>query len=430
MSMKLRESAMPTAQLAGPSAQLMMTLSAFASIDEAALPGEWGLVQEQVILSDLVPALRESTITASWAPVWVGLSASGGANMAYIAQNKSDTSQYAVVIRGTDFAMLVDLLEDLCVQETESFTPGSDTVRIAQGTSVAQRLLAAAVGTNLHTMLQELTSRVGADGAGSTIFVTGHSLGGALATTVALYLHNALPDASFQVYTFAAPTAGLADFADLFASTFPGNDPGANSSWRVHNAWDVVPQAWQPDTLQAILSWYPSPGPAQTYLVHQIIEGITELPGTLHYQQPSVNVCQLNDLPWAQALKDPQAVHKTLDDFITQNGFQHDCNTYLQLLDAPTVAAVYGLSPNTLHQDTASAPVTLSGLGFTADTTVSFSNPGVRTDSIVCTSQGQLMLNVSVASDAPPGPCNVTVCATAGGSIPGGKAAFAVLSSS
>jgi predicted lipase len=55
--------------------------------------------------------------------------------------------------------------------------------------------------------------------AGSTIYVTGHSLGGCLASATAPYLAQELGGAGgLRVYTFAAPSAGDATFAsaDLF----------------------------------------------------------------------------------------------------------------------------------------------------------------------------------------------------------------------
>jgi hypothetical protein len=403
----------------------MMALSAFAAIDEARLPGESTFEQGQAILADLGQGLREATGT--WSPVWVGLSKFDGANMAYLARNAA-TSQYAVVIRGTDFAMPLDVLEDFAVKNTKPFTVGGSTVTIAEGTANAYSLVTGAVGGSQgSTLLQELTSLVGAGGEGSTIFVTGHSLGGALATTVALYLRNALPKANYQVYTFAAPTAGVTEFATLFDSTFPGSGSGANSSWRVHNAWDVVPQAWQPDTLGAVLSWYPPPGPAQDPEVHQRIEKMVKLPGSNPYQQPTVNVCVLNDVAWATALKDPHAESPTTADFETQAGFQHDCNTYLELMSAPTVAMLAGLAPNYLRQGDSSRTVTISGLGFGQDSSVSFSNPGIAVESTVLDSQSQLTIQVSVASNAPKGPCNVIVSSGKGGTTPGGTSSFLVL---
>ena len=179
----------------------------------------------------------------NWSPVWVGISVQGGANMAYIAQNQTSSQQYAVVIRGTDFGMSLDKQEDMDVETTQNFTVGNNTVQIATGTATGHELVIGAQGTDNNTLLQELQGLVG----------TG--------TGAALYLQNALPEATFQVYTFAGPTAGLTDFAALFDSTFPSSGNDANSSWRVYNAWDIVPQAWEHDTLQEVLTWYPSPGP-------------------------------------------------------------------------------------------------------------------------------------------------------------------------
>jgi hypothetical protein len=99
------------------------------------------------------------------------------------------------------------------------------------------------------TLLEALRRLVDASPAGAapTIHVTGHSLGGAIASTVALHLRRQQWSrrVTFQVHTFAAPTAGDADVAHAFDGAFPGTSPSADSSWRVENAYDVVPNAWQ-----------------------------------------------------------------------------------------------------------------------------------------------------------------------------------------
>jgi len=397
----------------------MMTLSAFASIDEKPLPAGVDQRHEQAILTDLGLALGQAA--AGWTPVWAGVSAERSANMAYIAKNEEITNQYAVVTRGTDFAMPIDILEDFGVQKTAQFPAGGRVVQIAEGTSEAHDLLIEAVGNDGYTLLEELASRVGTDGDGSTIFVTGHSLGGALATTVALYLQTALPDACFQVYTFAAPTAGLTDFAGLYDQTFPGNGPGANSSWRVCNIWDVVPQAWQASTLGDILSWYPPPGPSQSSQVNLILRHVIGLPGDLPYQQPSTNVAQLNNPCWPDAVRDPQP------DFLTETGFQHDCNTYLTLLGAPTVSVLSSVAPNVLRRGADSTTLKLTGLGFSDQTTASFSNGGIIVRSRVPHSQNKLSVTVSVADDAPLGSCDVILTSENGERIPGGTRSLLVL---
>lgn len=416
--MKLREQSFWPSEMVGPQASVMMTLSAFASIDAAQVDDLFATeLLETAILTDLGQGLQQSK--TNWTPVWAGISTHDGANMAYIAQNQAALNQYAVVIRGTDFAMLLDVWEDNQVQTTQEFTVGNTSVHIAEGTAAAHDLVVKAKGSNGNTILQELASKVGADGQGSTIFVTGHSLGGALATTVALSLQNALPMATVQVYTFAAPSAGLGDFAALFDRTFPASSPSVNSSWRIYNAWDVVPQAWQHDTLQAILDWYPSPGPAQSADDQKNVQGIVNKPGNLPYQQPSVNPGRLNDVDWAQALKNPQA------DFMGEVGFQHDCNTYLQLMDAPTVSMLGSLQPNKMLPGTFWT-LDLTGLGFTPDTRVSFSSDDIVVHNVKFESPGELKVDVFVQQNAALGPRDVMVSSPAGVRIPGGTSAFYV----
>jgi Lipase (class 3)/Quinohemoprotein amine dehydrogenase, alpha subunit domain III len=412
--MKTTRSVLEPTTVAGPQAPLMMTLSAFASIDEHPLPPRLHSIHEQAILSDLGLALRQAA--PNWSPVWVGLSSDHDANMAYIAHNELVTNQYAVAIRGTDFDILANTWDDAYVWETVAFPAGGT---IAQGTADAHNMLVAAVGSSGRTLVQELASRVGPDGQSSTIFVTGHSLGGALATTVALYLQAALPKAVFQVYTFAAPTAGLTDFASTYDRVFSGNGIGGNSSWRIYNAWDAIPQAWQAGTLSTLPSWYPAPGPTPSDSDWLALEALQFLPAGQPYQQPTVNVCQLNDPDWQAADKNAQA------GFGGEVAFQHDCNTYLTLLKAGNVAVLDNVSPNALSRG-AGATLTLTGLGFSDQTTVSFSNGGIAVQPPVLNGPSTLKVTVSVAADAPQGPCDVIVTSGNGIRIPGGTTSFFV----
>lgn len=66
------------------------------------------------------------------------------------------------------------------------------------------------------TLAQALTTALGQAQPNPTVYVTGQSLGGCIATMVAPYLQtltwpNGKPN--FELHTFAAPTAGEADFA-------------------------------------------------------------------------------------------------------------------------------------------------------------------------------------------------------------------------
>jgi triacylglycerol lipase len=66
------------------------------------------------------------------------------------------------------------------------------------------------------------------------LFVTGHSLGGALATLAALDVAVNSPFNAPVVYTFASPRVGDGAFADAYNGKVA-------SSWRVLNTYDLVP---------------------------------------------------------------------------------------------------------------------------------------------------------------------------------------------
>jgi predicted lipase len=74
-----------------------------------------------------------------------------------------------------------------------------------------------------------------ADGTVKTLRITGHSLGSALATLLAIDVAGNGVFASPTVYTFASPRVG----DKVFAGTYDGLVP---DSWRIANANDIVTQ--------------------------------------------------------------------------------------------------------------------------------------------------------------------------------------------
>ncbi len=66
------------------------------------------------------------------------------------------------------------------------------------------------------------------------LFLTGHSLGGAIATLAALDVAAKARLATPIAYTFGSPRVGDPTFAHVFAKQVP-------NSWRVFNTFDVVP---------------------------------------------------------------------------------------------------------------------------------------------------------------------------------------------
>jgi dienelactone hydrolase len=87
---------------------------------------------------------------------------------------------------------------------------------------------------------------------GATVVVTGHSLGGCLASVLALELARRFPGRDVRPITFAAPSAGNARFCDNFQQAFPHAE-------RYFNRLDLVPMAWH--DLDRLGSLYDAPGP-------------------------------------------------------------------------------------------------------------------------------------------------------------------------
>jgi triacylglycerol lipase len=70
----------------------------------------------------------------------------------------------------------------------------------------------------------------------TSVWITGHSLGGALALIAALdFAKNAVPPLPSQLYTFAGPRVGDVIYQTLFNATLP-------LCYRIVNRWDIVPQ--------------------------------------------------------------------------------------------------------------------------------------------------------------------------------------------
>ena len=290
----------------------------------------------------------------NWTVPWVGLS-NDQANFAYIAKNKT-TGDLAVALRGSVFhsnpltAGPIDEDEDMDVGTPATVTFCGEDVEISAGanealTEITQKTTCqvgdlAPQGMNDTNLVEALTALGAGAADGPVVYVTGHSLGGCMTTTVALYLlsDSALESCIFQVYNFAGPTAGTADFAQLFNDKFGGQSLTENSSWRVVNVWDAVPNAWQ--TLDNLDGFYPWPGPYQDAEVKAMVAAAKRRPGQIEYVQPA-NEVLINDPDWTSATRDTNITgtpSKAL--FMDQVAFQHFPNfTYMPLLGVPELGA-------------------------------------------------------------------------------------------
>jgi hypothetical protein len=105
------------------------------------------------------------------------------------------------------------------------------------GFTAIYRSLRAGADPNSPSAIAAITNMVGTQGV-SSITVTGHSLGAALATLLALDagLNSGIGGSGITVYTFASPRVGELFFQHTYNSVVP-------DTYRIYNRPDIVPQA-------------------------------------------------------------------------------------------------------------------------------------------------------------------------------------------
>jgi triacylglycerol lipase len=166
---------------------------------------------------------------------------------------KSGT-RLVVAFRGTD--SILDILADVdYAQSPLSLSPGLPS---AGNTHLGF--------TAVYFSFRDALIQAAQQQSNMPVFVTGHSLGGAIATLAALDLAvNATNLPRPTMYTFAAPRIGDPQFAGLFDARFGNVD--ITSSWRVVNKHDLVPYLPPVDifdplhlsvlTYQHVVNWRP-----------------------------------------------------------------------------------------------------------------------------------------------------------------------------
>ncbi|MGF6233645.1 pimeloyl-ACP methyl ester carboxylesterase [Inquilinus ginsengisoli] len=369
--------------------KIMMTLAALASDGADPRPSGEARDQHAARIKQGIAAQLQDTALATqgqWSVTWVGLT-EDDANLAYIAQGPNDrdgNSVYALVLRGTQMGDLMDQLEDLQVGQLHDFFSGGKPPterqpKISKGAMEAFKEITA--GTDLQQQLAKLKPH--------TLYVVGHSLGGAMATTVALYLQHQvsagkLPIASIQPYTFAAPTSGDKVFADWFDQQFP-------NAVCTYNKYDLVPNAWA--TLWKLpldplihQPFYPGPndnppGPGPTAdLTNDIgvlLVAAAALTNGNTYVQPTRQPPLNNESPLQFLESYTAPATAPVQQFLEQVGYQHWSDTYLRLLNAPqvpppAVPAVASVSPTSGNWGTKVTILPASGSTFTSDCVVDF----------------------------------------------------------
>ena len=315
--------------------ELAMTLSTLAYVDENRT------ATQQQMISEIDAGLEEAGYEA-WRVIWGPALNADRSNLAYAARN-SVTGQLAVSIRGSDFSFWLNWIEDLAairlVAYDQFVASATETAQIAFGTAIGLRqILGMRDGTT------SLESFLTAAPEGTPILITGHSLGGCLASALAPCVANWVGSASsLSVYTIAAPSPGNADFTDYYNALFT-NQSGQSTAFRFFNSLDVVPNAWA--SLATVETYYPPLVPCPADIARIIGRAETAVTG---------KYCQLGELAAGSAIElsgtliTPFGAHRgrlkanAFENalFLWEAAQQHACTTYQALLQTPfTLPAV------------------------------------------------------------------------------------------
>jgi hypothetical protein len=336
--------------------QEMMTLSGIAYAGE--ISNDYETIRK-AIEQELGAA---KVLGGNFKLVWLGISPDW-ANLMYMVRDRRAAARFAVVVRGTDWDFLTDWKEDFDVIATHDWptaSPPNPSIYVAQGAWDGLQALVAATSNVFNmtppgiTMPTPLLELLGAEALGSTyqtdvdIYVTGHSLGGAMATVVGLWLADTTSQwvlrphkVNFKSYTYASPTVGNQDFVTYYNGR-TANPQVQWQAFRLYNEQDAIPFAYA--NLTGI------PGNGMPFTLELGVELILAL-GVINVELAKAQVSYVqvestsggtarglsNDPPSPQWPPPCNASLAGWDDLACWVGYEHDHNTYLFLLGAPTI---------------------------------------------------------------------------------------------
>lgn len=306
------------------------------SIKTADVAGQVGMTLAAIAYSPNLGAINtllknpNLATQGRWTATWYGFD---DANQAFVAID-NQSGQYAIAIRGsvTDPmtpAFWIDWLDqDLSVFRPAAWPYGGapSGATISQGSLHGLSSLLSLSDINGQSIVDYFRSIAAPKWLTA---VVGHSLGGALASVLAPYLHqefspgqNAL---DFWPVTFAAPTAGNAAFAGWIEQQL------AAGVGRYHNTLDVVPHAWA--GLQWIADSYLG-GPKLPSPLKDLVEKIRQFLKLVQadYRQPGAGIPLTGSLVATPS-------------WFTEAGTQHAGATYLKLLGAPPIPSEFVSTP-------------------------------------------------------------------------------------
>ncbi|XP_057806006.1 lipase-like isoform X2 [Salvia miltiorrhiza] len=140
----------------------------------------------------------------------------------------ADLNATVIAFRGTQETSLQNWVEDLFWKQLDTSYPGVEDAKVHHGFYSAYH------NTTLRPGVISAIRKVKAFYGDIKVIVTGHSMGGAMASFCGLDLRLSLGEQNVQVMTFGQPRIGNAAFASYYNQVVP-------DTIRVTNGHDVVP---------------------------------------------------------------------------------------------------------------------------------------------------------------------------------------------
>ena len=198
----------------------------------------------------------------------------------------------------------------------------------------------AEVGLDKGTSLKDFLRTHAASYGKPDVYVSGHSKGGALSSTLALWLADTQGPqndsteewdrerkTAIHCFSFAGPTAGNGAFATH-------SDATLQDCQRVWNVCDVVPHAFVPDELTTLSTLYELGG-LEKELVDGLTKRVADMVRPLSYRQICGSGTELNCELLANLSFSLQAIHQHLDSYLENLGLTNEMSAATLL--APTL---------------------------------------------------------------------------------------------
>ncbi|MCC7401780.1 MAG: lipase family protein [Chitinophagaceae bacterium] len=279
-----------------------------------------------------------------WKIVWKPVAVGG--NFAFVASNGSI---YAISIRGSllefsEAALSNWIYNDLNVakQIDWNYADSGSNARIAAGAYAGwenmNKLTDSSLGKNLWDFLKTIPRD-------APVVITGHSLGGNLASVYASYLswqwkQEGHPRTKMNVITFAAPAAGNDAFVKNFDNAFP-------NSLRIENSNDIVPKFPVTERIKGLGNLF-SPVPAASSIPVGYKNLTVDLSNIFSIMSTAMNLLRITNgiSPYVQTNGEGMIITIPLSGknnsnsatgWFAEAGYQHGMAQYAKAFDAPVI---------------------------------------------------------------------------------------------